>query len=317
MNIKALWEVGKYACYKGMRVLKKHAPEICMAVGFAAGAKCIVDTYKATRTVDEILDAHEETIKELHEKFEEDPERYDKKVQTKALINAYAITGYRLVKHYSKAIADGIISTTMILTAFITERKRNIALSATAAYLQKRVDELEEKNQALESAGSKEESEDSENKTEEKKVITAPVDTPFYFFWADGDRRWLPVTRATPRGNPSLVVAAEEYFQKMADIRDVALEEIYIYFGKPVDERVKMAGWRKGDKVDFGLHDFKKWPQAVRFLNGEEKDGVWMHFNCRPYYMSEKLPSSEDLHNLYEFFDYLAGRKNQERRLTA
>ena len=117
--------------------LKKHSPEILITLGIVGTVASAVMACKATLKVNEIKEETKETLDKIHEATEtgvtEAGEEYTEKDSKKDLTIAYAQTGLKLVKLYGPSVALGTLSILSIVKSNSILNKRNAALAAAYA----------------------------------------------------------------------------------------------------------------------------------------------------------------------------------------
>lgn len=125
---------------KTVMKLKKHSPEILVVAGIAGTVVSAVLACKATTKVAEILDETKGTLDTIHEGMETgaiNGQEYTTEDGKKDTVVVYAQTGMKLAKLYGPAIILGTLSITSILTSNNILRKRNVALGAAYAAIDK------------------------------------------------------------------------------------------------------------------------------------------------------------------------------------
>lgn len=125
---------------KAVMKLKKHSPEILVVAGIAGTVVSAVLACKATTKVAEILDETKGTLDTIHEGMETgaiNGQEYTTEDGKKNTVVVYAQTGMKLAKLYAPAIILGTLSITSILTSNNILRKRNVALGAAYAAIDK------------------------------------------------------------------------------------------------------------------------------------------------------------------------------------
>ena len=125
---------------KTVMKLKKHSPEILVVAGIAGTVVSAVLACKATTKVAEILDETKGTLDTLHEGMETgaiNGQEYTTEDGKKDTVVVYAQTGMKLAKLYAPAIILGTLSITSILASNNILRKRNVALGAAYAAIDK------------------------------------------------------------------------------------------------------------------------------------------------------------------------------------
>lgn len=125
---------------KAVMKLKKHSPEILVVAGIAGTVVSAVLACKATTNVAEILDETKGTLDTIHEGMETgaiNGQEYTTDDGKKDTVVVYAQTGMKLAKLYGPAIILGTLSITSILASNNILRKRNVALVAAYAAIDK------------------------------------------------------------------------------------------------------------------------------------------------------------------------------------
>lgn len=125
---------------KTVMKLKKHSPEILVVAGIAGTVISAVLACKATTKVAEILDETKGTLDTIHEGMETgaiNGQEYTTEDGKKDTVVVYAQTGMKLAKLYAPAIILGTLSITSILASNNILRKRNVALGAAYAAIDK------------------------------------------------------------------------------------------------------------------------------------------------------------------------------------
>lgn len=125
---------------KAVMKLKKHSPEILVVAGIAGTVVSAVLACKATTKVAEILDETKGTLDTIHDGMETgaiNGQEYTTEDGKKDTVVVYAQTGMKLTKLYAPAIILGTLSITSILASNNILRKRNVALGAAYAAIDK------------------------------------------------------------------------------------------------------------------------------------------------------------------------------------
>lgn len=125
---------------KAVMKLKKHSPEILVMAGIAGTVVSAVLACKATTKVAEILDETKGTLDIIHDGMEAgaiNGHEYTNEDGKKDTVEVYAQTGMKLAKLYGPAIILGTLSITSILASNNILRKRNVALGAAYAAIDK------------------------------------------------------------------------------------------------------------------------------------------------------------------------------------
>lgn len=125
---------------KAVMKLKKHSSEILVVAGIAGTVVSAVLACKATTKVAEILDETKGTLDTIHDGMETgaiNGQEYTTEDGKKDTVVVYAQTGMKLAKLYGPAIILGTLSITSILASNNILRKRNVALGAAYAAIDK------------------------------------------------------------------------------------------------------------------------------------------------------------------------------------
>lgn len=129
------------AASKVITKIKKHSPEILIVVGVVGTVASAVIACKATTKVNKIIDDAKDDIDKVHVATEngvtEAGETYSTEDSKKNLAIIYAQTGVKLAKLYAPAVILGTFSIASILASNNILRKRNVALGAAYAAIDK------------------------------------------------------------------------------------------------------------------------------------------------------------------------------------
>lgn len=132
------------ACFK----VKKYSPELLLGAGIVTAVASTVTACRATTKIYTVLDDAKDQIDMIHRGVEdgkvisivngvETPVAYSKKDGDKDLAITYAKTGMGLAKLYAPAIALGVTSAVCVLSSYNIIHKRNVALAAAYATIDK------------------------------------------------------------------------------------------------------------------------------------------------------------------------------------
>lgn len=126
---------------KTTMTLKKHSPEILVVAGVVGAVASAVIACKATTKVGKITEEAKDMIDSIHEAEKNGVtsagEAYTKEDCQKDLAITYVHTGIKYAKLYAPAVILGSLSVTSILASNNILRKRNIALGAAYAAIDK------------------------------------------------------------------------------------------------------------------------------------------------------------------------------------
>lgn len=282
--------------------LKKHSPEILITAGVIGTVTSAVIACRATTKLRAVLDSADEQIEAIHHCTERgytiNPETHEKEDYTeedskKELAMTYVHSGFEIAKLYAPAVILGALSITSIVAANNILRKRNIALAAAYATVDKsfkayrsRVverfgEELDRelrhgiKAQEIETTSTDE----NGNETTEKKTVNVidPNNLSEYArFFDDGNIGWSK----DPEANMTfLKLQQAQLNDKLKRKGYVFLNEAYDALGIPRSKAGQIVGWYYDEKdttrdnfIDFGIY------KDPYFVNGRERT-ILLDFN--------------------------------------
>lgn len=282
--------------------LKKHSPEILVVAGVVGTVVSAVMACKATTKVGAILENSKDVIDSIHEcqGNEAMAEQYSPEDAKKDLAIVYIQTGIKLAKLYAPAIALGTLSITSILASNNILRKRNVALAAAYATVDKTFKDY--RNRVVERFGEQVDKElrhnikaqkidkvvIDENGKEKKvketvQVAGAPDDSDYAKFFDSSCKAW----EENPEYNLMFLKAEQNFANDRLKSRGyVFLNEVYERLGIEPTRAGQIVGWyydpknpeHKGDNyIDFGIYDLYR-EKARDFVNGYE-NVILLDFN--------------------------------------
>ena len=284
--------------------IKKHSPEILAVVGVVGIVASTVMACKATTKVSTIVDETKETIDTIHEALENEKctpegEIYTQEDATKDLAIVYTQAGWKFVKLYGPSVALGIASIACMVGSNQILRKRNVALAAAFATVDKSFKEyrgrlidrfgndLDRELRFNIKAKEIEETVVDENGNETVVTKTIQVVDPnaysmYSVVFCEGSMGWTK----NPELNKAFLIQQQNYANdKLRMQGKLSLNEVYDMLGVPRTSYGQLAGWVWTDDdtlgnnyVDFGIFDVNN-PKACDFVNGEERS-IILDFNC-------------------------------------
>lgn len=278
--------------------LKKHSPEILMITGAIGVVASAVMACKATTKVQGILEDAKSQIDTVH-KFAEDKDmnesgRYTQEDAKKDLAIIYLQTGVKFVKLYAPSVIFGALSLTSMLASNNILKKRNVALAAAYATVDKSYKEY--RNRVIERFGEvvdkelryniksqKIEETIKDEETGKEKKVKKNVDvvetddifgSPYAKIFDDGCRGW----EKDPEMNLMFLRAQQQYANDLLVTRGhLFLNEVYDMLGIERTRAGQVVGWvydpenPKGDNyVDFGIYNTNR-KKSRDFVNGIER----------------------------------------------
>lgn len=280
--------------------LKKYSPEILVATGVVGVVASTVMACKATTKIDEVLAETKENLEKTKNYVEEHgySEKYTEEDHKKDLTIFYAKGGLELVKLYAPAVAVGTLSITAILSGHHILRKRNVALAAAYATVDKGFKEY--RNRVIERFGeeldhelkynikAKEmeeivKNEDGTERIEKKTVNVADPNTwsDYARFFDESCAGWTK----DPEYNLMFLKDQQRYANDLLKTKgSLFLNEVYEMLGLPRTKAGQVVGWIYDEKhpvgdnfVDFGIYDLYK-EKNRDFVNGYERS-ILLDFN--------------------------------------
>lgn len=288
---------------------KKHSPEIMVVAGVVGVVASAVMACKATTKVSQIVEDAKEEVAQVHrtlenpilqEKFvEKFGEEYTEEQSKKDLAIVYAHTGLKFVKLYGPAVLLGGVSIASILFSHNILRKRNVALAAAYATIDKGFKEY--RGRVIERFGeqldrelkynirAKEITEVKVNEDGSHETTTQVVDVidpnagrsdyaKFFDEYCDGWTKDAELNLVFLKHQQSMAN------KKLQDEGYLFLNDVYKMLGIQPTKAGQIVGWVYDEKnpvgdnyVDFGLYDITN-ENARDFVNGRERS-ILLDFN--------------------------------------
>lgn len=286
--------------YKCEGLVRKHSPEILAGVGVVGVVASTVLACKATMKVNDILEDAKDQIDKVNA-VKNDPkyaDRYSEEDAKKDLSVVYVQKGVEIVKVYLPAFALGTISIGCLLSSNNILRKRNAALGAAYATLDKSYKAY--RNRVVERFGEEVEkeirynikAEEIEHTTidedgnevvtkEEVKTMDPNLYSDYARFFDEANVNW----NNNPEYNLMFLKSQQQYANDLLKSRGrLFLNEVYDMLGMERSKAGQVVGWVYDTKnpigdnfVDFGIYDMSK--ERVRaFVNGYEPN-ILLDFN--------------------------------------
>lgn len=278
--------------------LRKHSPELLIAAGVVGTVVSTVLACKATTKLSTILDESKGNIETIHkcENDKEMEERYSQEDAKKDLAIVYIQTGVKIAKLYAPAVVLGTISIAGIVASNNILRKRNVALAAAYATVDKSFKEY--RSRVVERFGDDVDKElrynikakkieemikDPESGKEKKSKTTVNVAAPT----VDDYARFFDKSCRHYEENMNYNLMLLRSQQQLANDKLVAdgflfLSDVYDMLGITRTKMSQSVGWiykpdgnSNGDNfVDFGVMVVKRETE-----DGGYEDAILMNFN--------------------------------------
>lgn len=283
--------------------LKKYSPEILVVAGIAGTIASTIMACKATTKAGAIIDETHERLEQIHEAEElGKAEKVDYTLEDakKDTTIVYLQTGLKFAKLYGPSIVLGALSITSILASNNILRKRNIALGAAYAAIDKSFKEY--RGRVIERFGETVDRELKYNikalkvddvevdpETGKEKKVKKTIDvigsglecSPYAKFFDEGSEYY----EKDPERNLFFLRAEQNYANDKLRARGyVTLNEVYERLGIPTTRAGQIVGWvydldkPNGDNyIDFGIYDIYR-EKNRDFVNGYERS-ILLDFN--------------------------------------
>lgn len=284
---------------KGNFKIQKHSPEILVVTGIIGVVGAAVMACKATTKADDIIVEHNERMDTIHKVSEMESEEYSLEDVKKDTAIVYTQTAVKFCKLYGPSVLLGVTSIAAILAGHNILHKRNVALAAAYATIDKGFKEY--RSRVVERFGKELDKElrynikakefekvlvDEKTGKEEVKKETVSVAelneySEYSKFYDDGCKGWTK----DPELNRMFLMQIQNYANdKLQKKGYLFLNEVYEMLGIPKTKAGQIVGWIYdevnpiGDNyVDFGLYDTSR-EKTRDFVNGYERT-VLLDFN--------------------------------------
>ena len=286
--------------YKTSLKLKKHSPDILIAGGVVGVVASTVMACRATTKASAIVEDAKKQIDTIHEVLDtpEMSDKYTEEDSKKDLAIVYIQTGVKFAKLYAPSVALGVLSIGCILTSHKILRKRNIALAAAYATIDKSFKQY--RGRVIERFGENldhelrhnikaveiEEVVTNEDGTETIVKKTAAVVNPneiseYARMFDDGCTGW----EKNAEMNLVFLKHQQAHANNLLQERGyVFLNEVYDMLGIPKTAAGQIVGWAYDETnpdcdnfIDFGIYDLYD-ERKRAFVNGYERS-ILLDFN--------------------------------------
>lgn len=294
--------------HKTVNVVKDHSPEILMVTGVVGTVTSGVLACKATLKAVDIVNEAKENIDIIHEALEREDiseEQYSEEDSKKDLAIVYTQTAVKMLKTYAPALILGGLSIGCMVSSNSIMKKRNIALAAAYATVDKSFKEY--RNRVIDRFGEEVDKQIKYNLDTVK--VTEVVEDE------DGNqkkvKKTIEVANSPTMYSPYAMIFDETnpYWEKDAELNRFFLEsrqwqandklkangrlflnEVYEMLGREPTKAGQIVGWvydldnPVGDNyVDFGMYDIytkRKCDAEAKaaFINGYERS-IILDFN--------------------------------------
>lgn len=287
MNIKSM---AKTVTNKfGRQALKaqKNAPTILFVAGVVGVVGTVVLASRSTLKLEEVLEDAREDIEKANGLREEMPDAYSEQDRKRDMTIIYTKAAGKIVKLYAPAVALGGLSIMALSGSHIILTRRNVALTAAYAALDKGFREYRQR--VSEELGEDKEREIrrpvnrevTEKAGKSLVTIARPYGlSPYSVLFDESNKNWDKENMY----NQMFLRSMQNWANDLLNARGhLFLNEVYDMLGFPRITAGQVVGWVKNNPnggdgyVDFGVLTGDVF-SAQRFINGDERN-VWLDFN--------------------------------------
>lgn len=275
-------------------LLKKHSPEILAVAGVIGTVTSGVLACKATTKISKVLEEPKETIDKIHKLRDgelESTEPYTEEDAKKDLAITYTQAGGKLIKLYAPSVALASLSIGCMLTSNRILKKRNVALAAAYATVEKGFKEY--RGRVVEKLGkdvdrelkynikAKEIQETITDENGKKKKVKKKIETidhvdehsEYAKFFDSSCTQW----EDNSEYNLAFLKMTQEFANEKLRLKGhLFLNDVYDMLDIPRTKAGQIVGWVYDEKnpvgdnyVDFGIYELYS-DANRRFVNGLE-----------------------------------------------
>lgn len=269
----------------GLTLLKaqKHSPNLLFGAGIIGVVGTAVLASRATLKLSDTLEKSSEMMEKVRtldiESYSEDDRKKDKSI-------LYVRTAMDITKLYLPAVAVGVVSIGCLTGSHQILSRRNVALTAAYAGVEKSFREY--RGRVIESIGADKESLiwqpmeqvdaiDESGKKVKVAVPTARGGSPYKVLFDERNANWNKATEY----NQFFISSQQNYANDLLRAKGVVfLNDVHDMLGLERTKAGQIVGWvlnGNGDNfIDFGV--FNNVAEGTRFVNGDSRS-VWLDFN--------------------------------------
>lgn len=291
MKLNAL--TNKLTSKVGRQILigQKHSPKILFVAGIVGVTATVVLACRATLKVEEVLEEAQSDIEKINSAIELHSDQYTEADQKRDVAIVYIQSGLKIVKLYAPALTIGVAAVGCLVGSHAILNKRNVALTAAYAGLDRAFKEYrqrviaeygEDEERNLRYTELRESVEINSDGVEVKTLehVFNPLKaTPYSRFFDETSTSWCK----EPEYNKVFLIAQQNYANDLLRSRGhLFLNEVYDMIGVERSKAGAVVGWviRKngGDNyVSFRMFDGADLVKRD-FVNGNERS-ILLDFN--------------------------------------
>ena len=286
MNLKSIANVITSKVGRQVLTVQKHSPVILFAAGVVGMVGTVVLASRATLKLEEVLD---ETQDDLEKARTLESAKYSEEDRRRDIFIIYARTAGKITRMYGPAVIVGGLSIAALTGSHIVLTRRNLAITAAYAaldrgfrqYRERVVAELgTEKDRqfryAMEDHEIVEET-DTGPQIRAIKQMGANSASVYARFFDEGNVNW----KRERSYNQMFLSCQQNYANDLLNSRGhVLLNDVYDMLDIPRSKEGCVVGWVLGngdDHIDFGVFEGNR-DSGMRFVTGQERS-ILLDFN--------------------------------------
>jgi hypothetical protein len=297
MNLKSIGNLVTSKAGRQVLKLQKHSPQILFVAGVIGVGATVVLACRATLKVHEVLDEHHEVKGKMVVALEDNTwdidanrKMYTEEDYRKDHMLLMVKTAGQFIKLYGPSIILGVASIAALTGAHVVLNRRNVAVTAAYAALEKGFRDY--RKRVVDKYGDGEDQEfryglvDHEivEETKQGPKVVATKKFPdgitrsiYARCFDENSSSW----QRAPGYNQVFIRAQQAYANDLLQARGhVFLNDVYDMLGLSRTKEGAVVGWVLGngdDFIDFGVFGGDAF-MAKQFVNGVERN-VWLDFN--------------------------------------
>lgn len=289
-------------------VTQKNSPTILFAVGLTAGVATVVTACRATLQLEGVLEDIQSDLSDVHEITTLRPDKYSERDGNKMKAYIYYKGSRRLARLYGPTFVLGVTSVASLTGSHHILSKRNVALTAAYAALDKSFDEY--RSRVVRELG--EEKERDLNYGAEQRTIVEDTDKGpkkvNVKSFGDGRSKYARVWDETTssawknnaQSNRFFIQCQQRWANDLLQSKGhVFLNDVHKMLGLEETSAGQIVGWVLGNGdnyIDFGIFDRQDSDERVfEFMFGNEKS-VLLDFNVdgQVFKLLDELRATKD-----------------------
>lgn len=290
MNLKTISNIVTSKVGRQGLILSKHSPKIMFVAGVIGVGATVVLACRATLKVDEVLEEHEKTKLNIDTVVGKGLDHYTDQDRKKDLVLLYTKTFGKLTRLYGPSVITGVASIALLTGAHLILTRRNVALTAAYAaiekgfreYRQRVTDELGPDKEQEFRHGLVDKEIEVDGVKQTVKVAGKRGMSPYARCWDELSTSWTSDEQGGALYNPIFLRTQQAYMNDLLRSRGhVLLNDVFDALGLSRTKEGAVVGWVYGsggdDYIDFGVFEGDEYT-AMQFVRGRES-GVWLDFN--------------------------------------